>query len=346
MCQIGGWSSLWLAEVVEIPDLTSGPVYPLKLFLSHLTFYGSALFLTHGWRSIILHLGWKEKPLRAVWWRALLGTAALACIHCALNTGMMMAELPPDSGITPVVTLLIFGTYALLAWIEFTAWTGIYLGYHAYVQLQELRVSHEREEGARKSAELQALKAQINPHFLFNSLNTVRSLIFTEPTRAGHAVTHLSQILRASLDTQQEALIPLAREMEVVSSYLQLEQLRHEERLKVKITISPDTIDCLIPPFAIQTLVENAIKHGIDHLPAGGEVCIESHSTECGSLKIIITNPGVLREPSDGGHGLANTRERLRLLGGETASLVLFEDTACQTIHATLSFPIIRRATL
>lgn len=189
-----------------------------------------------------------------------------------------------------------------------------------------------------REAELRALKAQINPHFLFNCLNTIRGMIVESPAKAQEMVTRLANILRYNLRGDRAPTVPLSEEIEVVSDYLSLEAARFEDRLRVTMDIGAGAAAVPVPPMLLQTLVENALKHGIAHLPEGGEVRIEA-SLERDSLALRVVNSGDLAEPAPNGTriGLKNARERLRLLYGDRATLEL--QAADHRVIATVRIP-------
>lgn len=192
----------------------------------------------------------------------------------------------------------------------------------------------------QKEAELATLRSQINPHFLFNSLNTVRALIRGQPDLARDAVTRLSNILRVALESGRLTVIPLEMEMNVVRSYLALEGMRFDDRLDVEIDQEEGLEDARIPPMLVQTLVENAVKHGIDAQGGRGTVEVRIRS-ENGLLVVTVTNPGRIRAKSRSTRvGLRNARERLDLLFGQEASLDL-EETTDGRVRAEVRFPLV-----
>jgi two-component system sensor histidine kinase AlgZ len=177
---------------------------------------------------------------------------------------------------------------------------------------------------ALQQAELRLLKSQLNPHFLFNALNTVRSLIADDPSRAQHAVTHLANTLRYTLGAGQNELVALARELEIVADFLELEKMRFEERLTIEREVAADAGGAQIPVMLLQTVVENAIKHGIAELPAGGVLRIFA-ALQDGVLVLNVENPRppASARPVREGTGLRNAEERLRLLFDSSATLEL-----------------------
>jgi LytS/YehU family sensor histidine kinase len=208
-------------------------------------------------------------------------------------------------------------------------------------------VRRTREQRARlrlalREAELRALEGQINPHFLFNCLNSIRALVAEDPAKAQDMITRLANIFRYNLHRDSAHTVPLASEVEVVSDYLALEAARFEERLQVKVEIAPEACQARVPPMLLQTLVENALKHGIAPLASGGDLLIRAERT-LGAVRIQVENPGQLGSGDNdaaepGGLGLANTRERLRLLYGGRASLHL-EDSPNGRVIATVLIP-------
>lgn len=221
-------------------------------------------------------------------------------------------------------------------------WTGFYLSVRFYRRNQQVRLDEARLFAAAREAELRALVAQLNPHFLFNSLNSLRALLPPDLERPREAVTRLADLLRAALASGREQLVPFGRELETVENYLALEHLRHESRLRWRIQIEPEARARLVPPFLFQGLVENAVKHGVDRREAGGEIVLMARVDEAGALRISVTNPGTLEEPGhlmhpegafrapertcSTGVGLNNARARLGLLFGPEARLVLRAD--------------------
>jgi LytS/YehU family sensor histidine kinase len=154
-------------------------------------------------------------------------------------------------------------------------------------------------------------------------------------------VTRLANILRHTLTRGREATTEtLAEQLAVVADYLELESIRFDERLRTHFAIAPETRDCPLPAMLLQTLVENAIKHGIAHLPAGGEVTISSRVTDA-HLELVVENPGELgtRSARSTGVGLANARERLRMLHGPDASLEL-QALTHHRVQARLRLPL------
>jgi len=301
--------------------------------------FTGGLLCTHLLRIVILRSralarSWPGFLSRILLWILFFGMGMTGITHGAAL--LFAPELLTRDGL-PV--LLAYWVPVVESSVLFCGWVGLYLGiayFRGYHKAEQARL--ELAE-AVKEAELRVLKSQINPHFLFNSLNTLRALIHQNPEQARDAVTLLADILRAALTINTRQTVSLRQELETVRSYLALEQLRFEERLRVRWTIAPNTLDCPLPPSVLQTLVENALKYGIARRLAGGEIAITAERT-ADQLRLTITNPGQLGASAAGstGIGLENTRGRLRHLCGEHASLAL-EQRSPDLVAAVLTLP-------
>jgi two-component system sensor histidine kinase AlgZ len=186
------------------------------------------------------------------------------------------------------------------------------------VELRELRARHEL-----LAAQVQALQARIQPHFLFNCLNTVASLIEADPARAEAAVERLADLLRYTLAASKREKVPLDEELAAVRGFLELESLRHGERLRLALHVDPRAGDALVPPLVLQPVVENAVVHGVAPRREGGRVEVRVERRD-GALVLGVEDDG----PGPGGSAqrgsgiaLADLRQRLALLYGDAARL-------------------------
>jgi LytS/YehU family sensor histidine kinase len=175
-----------------------------------------------------------------------------------------------------------------------------------------------------QTSQFRALRSQLNPHFLFNCLNSLRELIDEDRNRAKQVIDLLSALLRYTLRADRVETVSVKEELEAVEDYLGLEKFRFEERLRTRFDIDPQSLEVRLPPMLLQTLAENGVKHGIARLPAGGELAVVTRMQER-NLLVEVTNTGKLSEATQGSSaiGLENARERLRLMYGERASLTL-----------------------
>lgn len=192
-----------------------------------------------------------------------------------------------------------------------------------------------------KEAELNNLSGQLNPHFLFNGLNNIRALINEDPGKARHMLTELSDLLRYSLSAPKRQLTSLTLELDMVRACVQLAQIQYEERLQYEEHITAGLDDVQVPPLMIQLLVENAIRHGIDHHPGPGILSL-SITTVDDRLQAEVINPGTLSDQSSpsSGIGLSNIKKRLTLLFGEDQSFALQQQG--DEVVASLALPLIR----
>ncbi len=182
--------------------------------------------------------------------------------------------------------------------------------------------SSQRAEVLSREAELKALKAQVNPHFLFNSLNSISALTSIDPAKAREMCIALSDFLRNSLRLGERASIPLSEEMALTKSYLDVERVRFGRRLRIRQSLGDGCGDCDVPPLVVQPLMENAIKHGIATLPEGGEIAVVSDRWN-NQLRVTIENPFDPDAPpaQKTGFGLPGVRNRIRARYGDAGRL-------------------------
>jgi LytS/YehU family sensor histidine kinase len=218
----------------------------------------------------------------------------------------------------------------------YTIWAAIYFIFHYFERLN----TSLKYDAIIYEIELNKLKSQLNPHFIFNALNSIRALVDEDPGKSKRAITQLSNILRNSLIMNKRKLIDFTDEMKTVRDYLDLEAIRLEERLKIDIEISPEAESYQIPPLMIQTLVENGIKHGVATLTKGGEINLKAWEEE-GRLKIQIRNSGQYingKNISNSGYGLENTQQRLHLIYGKSATFKIQNENK-ETVLTEIEIP-------
>jgi two-component system LytT family sensor kinase len=344
-CQIACWLGLWaLFFLIFISGSTRQP--PTPLLIEQTLYCSFGLIGTHLLRILFYWFDWNRLPLFALIPRVLVATILLGivevwAIHAALTASMPsrpahyslyhFPRVPPHEPegeqrfhSLPRFVWFEFGKCALTLF----AWSAVYFGYQYQKQLKAVQLERLRLDAAVKEAELKALRSQVNPHFLFNSLNTIRALIDESPQKAREGVTRLAELFRGALRMSELNTIPLRVELQTVDAYLALEQLRFEDKLKVRMDIDPTALAFPVPPFLVQSLIENAFKHGVYTLPRGGEISCVIRSQSNG-LSVAITNPGQLRPIEQRKEsGLANARARLELIYGSQANLRLSEGAA------------------
>jgi hypothetical protein len=203
---------------------------------------------------------------------------------------------------------------------------GYVVAYYAKVRMEELRAS--RLETNLVKAELQLLKMQLQPHFLFNTLHSISSQVFTNPRAAQKMICSLGDLLRLSLAREDMPEVPLRRELEFLKLYLDIEKMRFQDRLLAKLQISDEVLEAKVPYLLLQPLVENAIKHGVSRRSGSGTVEVAAFR-DSGRLRLVVTNDrstSSVFPASDGmGIGLENTRNRLRILYGDDSRLSVRE---------------------
>ncbi|MGD9582461.1 MAG: sensor histidine kinase [Lysobacterales bacterium] len=245
-------------------------------------------------------------------------------------------SLPEGGNFQPVAIF----SYWINTAIVLALWTAAWVGVHAFRRYRHGEVARLKAEAARHALELDALRARLNPHFVFNALNNLRALINEDTERARELVTRLSNTLRHALEHRQSERVTLADELAVVRDYLAVEQVHYEQRLRIREEIAEAALAATLPPMLLQLLVENAIKHGIARTAGGGELGIGA-SLQAQRLLLTVSNPGVLHnqgtpEATGTGVGLVYLRSELARLPG-TASLELRQDG--NTVLATLEIP-------
>ncbi len=193
-------------------------------------------------------------------------------------------------------------------------WLLLYMVWHYLEKNRNDQLDKLTLEKTVKELELKTIKSHINPHFIFNSLNSIRALVDENPERARRAITELSNILRSSMQVEKMETVPMQKELDIVKDYLALEQMRFEERLRIEMNIDEDTLEQPVPPMMLQTLVENAIKHGISKHIDGGFIKVISQFKN-DTHEMIVQNSGHLNgEMNENGFGIKSTEDRLRFL--------------------------------
>jgi hypothetical protein len=303
-----------------------------RVAIEVLVLNGIGLLFTHRLHAYIRAHDWSSFSLRH-----LVPRIAAASLLLALPLGLvspfasvsslqssesLIQEVAP--GIQLHLNLLIRVVHQWANWATlFALWQVIYFVALSIRRRRDAELRQSELTRSLQQAELRLLKAQLNPHFLFNALNTVRSLIADNPKVAQIVVTRFANTLRYALNAGQHEIVPLSKELEIVRDYLEIESLRLEDRLSVDYSVSEEAGAVGIPTMLLQTLVENAVKHGIAELPTGGRVKVDAVVRD-GNLLLQVVNSrpaGVVQAGE--GTGLRNSAERLRLIFGPSASISL-----------------------
>lgn len=328
LCQILGWSTWGLVQVVLYSTVNGfdslqalGEVFQVIYYIA----------TTHFFRNVIIKKGWLNLRLTRLIPRLILFTLLLSIINYAYILGIEYFIDEISGNDLRIVTVLV---NTLIYWVIYFLWTVFYFAFH-YVDRYNKSL---KAEAAAREVELNNLKAQLNPHFIFNSLNGIRALVDEDPRKSKEAITQLSHILRNSLVSDRKKLVPFSEELKTVMDYLALESIRYEERLTTKFEIDRNSGRFMIPPLMLQTLVENGIKHGISNLKEGGEISITTH-VKRKHLLLQIRNTGqYLKNKKSKGFGLENTRKRLEIIFGEETKFEIKNETS-NTVLCSITIP-------
>ena len=325
MFQLVGWGSFALVHTFFAYNFGSlMDEEGAQLFFGRLgVFVALGLLATHLMRFVIIRLNILQKSFEKQIFQFLFLTLSFAILVSFINAQLLYqfgwlnrneAEAIESNNF---ILLVITGTFS--AFIYFFIWNLIYFMYHYVTKSRRQQLDTLQLESLVKELELKTIKAHINPHFIFNALNSIRALIDEDPDRARRAVTELSNILRSSLKAEKGETVCFKDELKIVKDYLALENMRFEDRLQVEYDIDEDTLDQQVPPMMLQTLVENAIKHGISRQVNGGIVRVISDFKSDYHL-LAVQNTGQLAGGGTrGGFGLSSTKDRLNLLYGSKA---------------------------
>jgi two-component system LytT family sensor kinase len=314
-CQVLGWIAFGALGLTL--NVLNGGRFRV-LLITHILFILYSIGLTHLFRRQIQKRRARNQRGARLWLFLAAGVLLISLIQTALiilTSSLIAHDYQPNWPLS------------VMAALEWGMCMGTGIWTVLYIRLTEKRRQETREvelKLALRESELRALESQINPHFLFNCLNSIRALVLIDPARAQDMLTRLANVLRHSLRHDRKHTVPLASEIEAVSDYLALEAVRFEERLRVQIAIDPAAAQCAVPPMLLQTLVENAIKHGIVQVSGNGDLIVRAEHRG-GVIRLTVENTGQLSgvPASPNQLGIANTRERLRLLYGDQASFIL-----------------------
>lgn len=324
LLQIVGWS-MYGGLLAFFTYITKNELFTTPLLLGIASYVVIAIFLTHLMRDFFLKKDWLRLNLVPVIPRIIFLSAATGAIITIGSRTMNFFINSLFDGVDLFnLDRIVIDLIANSILVVF--WNAIYFGYTFFKKYYYQEINNLTIESSLREVELKNLRSQLNPHFLFNSLNSIKALIEIDPNKAKESVTVLSSILRSSLVIGHEGLISLSKEIELVENYLKLEKIRFEERLFIEWDIQCDTDDIKVPPFILQMMVENAVKHGISNLVKGGKISITAKHDNQG-VTILVKNTGqIFKNEETFGIGLENTKRRLDLQYQNRASLLMYEE--------------------
>lgn len=319
--QVAGWTAYFMFSILLLLA-SNNFVSTINVYLFAGLSIIAAILISHGIRYIIIKRSLLKQPIVKLVFITL-GLSVLAAFtleylqflfEILINIDFVVGE---ETGTEFNWPSFLFGVSRSI--ILFSLWCGFYYVFAIVEKSREQEILNLKWEASKNEIELKNLRAQLNPHFLFNSLNSIRALVALDPEQSKTSITQLSNLLRKSINLGKLRVIPLKEELELVRIYLDLESVRFEERLRTAINIDDNALSCEIPPLMIQTIVENGIKHGISQSIEGGLIQISaSHINDI--LCIEIKNTGKLESDfREKGIGIANTKKRLALLYGKNA---------------------------
>lgn len=273
--------------------------------------------ITHLMRFGLTKVKVLAKPIKSqIFYFILFSVSAAALLGCLTTLLWFEFKLTSDFQPKKIELYKFMFNASINALLDLIIWNLIYFVYHYAEKSRLQQIEQFKLKNLVKELELKTIKSHINPHFIFNALNSIRALVDENPQRARTAITELSNILRSSMQAEKMETVPLKKELDIVKDYLALEQMRFEERLKIELDIDEDTLEQQVPPMMLQTLVENAIKHGISKQMNGGFIKIIS-DFKSDHHELIVQNTGQLNgngHINGVGFGVKSTQDRLNLL--------------------------------
>lgn len=319
--QLLGWGSFAFVNII-FAFLSEGiTAIQIWAFVVLAAFF---LMSTHALRHVVKSYEWFKLGIFRLLIQTILALMALAVLNvlAQILINLAFGTLSPEEDFRS----LVIAVNLFVSFLYYAFWFLLYFLFHFLdnynnslkyeAKINEIRLNH--------------LKSQLNPHFIFNALNSVRALVDEDPEKAKTAITRISNMLRFTLMMDKKQVIDFADELSTVKDYLALETIRFEERLEVIYQVEEEAYSYKIPPMMLQTIVENGIKHGISNLVKGGLIEIKCREGLQEELYIQVKNSGYLNPSSsnskrdEGGHGIENTKQRLKLLYGEQASFRIF----------------------
>lgn len=320
------WVSLSLVYTVALTSYAGSRFVPSLIWSTVTITIASLLGVAIWW--LTARVPWPER-LRPTFFLFHLGTAGVYAVVWILLDVTITAAMKGRDPLAAARSAPLFGLDWTLGALLYGLFVGLCYNVRAYRRYRSQQEAVARAESLAASARLDALRAQLNPHFLFNALHSLAPLVRHDQKAAEEAIDRLGELLRYALDEQMSGDVTLADELNFIRNYLALEQLRLGSRLRVDADVHPDLLDCTLPSFTLQPIVENAVRHGVAPRPRGGTVTIAAR-VEGGRLCVEVVDDGtgstVERVNRATGLGLRALRQRLGTRYGAAANLDI--DTA------------------
>jgi two-component system, LytTR family, sensor kinase len=337
ICQVAGWGANFAIFAFFYLTLSVRHVDHFFLLITINVLLG--ILFTHLMRMVIKEYQLLQMPIqKQIVLFALLTiffSVVYACADVAMERLFGLRDHMPEkiSTSNEIARTAISNSFFLFIW------NLLYYIYHYSERNRSQELQTLKLQALVKELELKTIKAHINPHFIFNALNSIRALVDENPTRARTAITELSNILRSSMQAEKLETVPLEKEINIVKDYLALEKMRFEERLNIEMEINEDTLGQPVPPMMLQTLVENAIKHGISKRINGGTIRVSSDFAG-NQHELVVLNSGQLNGYiNEDGFGVRSTQDRLNLLYQGKANFAI-KNLDTEMVESRITMPV------
>ena len=313
-----GWFTFTVGNLV-FNYLSNGKIGSGDIYYSLLIII-LGIICSHFIRFVINLYNWRKEKITKIFHKLAILSVIGGTLHITLL--YLISSICSDALIQNFTKAEFVTQSATFGTIYFF-WGIIYITIYFFRNFKKEEIKNLEQQSKLKEIQLNKFKSQLNPHFIFNSMNGIRALIEEDAQKAKEGITQLSNILRHTLTIEKRSLISVEEELKLVEDYLNLEKIRLEERLEYEINTSPSCLHYQVPPMLIQTLSENAIKHGISQLIKGGKLIINSKSNNKFLILEIINSgqytPSAFISESVSGFGIQNSIQRLRFIFGEEA---------------------------
>lgn len=328
---LAGWLGMMAIEVLNYTFFIVGHFewYFVWIF-GYYALLGVSLM--HGFRVFVKRTSIFDWRPRQIWLFAVVSTFLISVIINLLSTLPYFFTNPEKISSFYSFIAIFGGTLNSMRYIG--VWIIIYFLYQILERSRQLKEAKLESEGVARLMELELLKSQLNPHFLFNALNSIKALVSIDQEKCKDAIVKLSELLRFTLQSGNQNLIPLSDEMEEVKKYFGLEQIRFGERFQFDFQMDEQAGYQLVPPGIVLTLAENAIKHGVTKTPGRSQLKV-SATYDNEMLKIEMINPGLLEKTERTGLGLINIEKRLVHIFQDRAAFAVQQING--SVRATIS---------
>jgi sensor histidine kinase YesM len=343
ICQFVGWGTSLAISTFFYLTLSVRKVDNFFLMIAISVLLG--IIITHLMRMVIMEYKVLEKSLQTQIISFVVLTLVFAVVYAVADVAVEKMLNLRDTGGPQISLANEIARTAINNFFLLFMWNSIYYTYHYIERNRRQEVDTLKLQSVVKELELKTIKSHINPHFIFNALNSIRAMVDENPSRARTAITELSNILRSSMQAEKLETVPLERELNIVKDYLALEKMRFEERLMIEMDIDEDTLGQPIPPMMLQTLVENAIKHGISRRINGGTVKVTSGFVN-NQHELVVQNSGQLSSNvNEEGFGVKSTQYRLNLLYQGKATFEI-KNVNSDMVESRITMPVAIIATI